>query len=80
MTTDQEDLQRALGRVEGKIDMLIDSQRAGAIKCSLCEIRFDKLEGAVSLHRNILYGLAAVASFLGVERVAKYLQVPFLAH
>ena len=74
---DRDDIHRALGRVEGKIDMLISSNTAQVAKCNMCDDRFKKLETDSTRFKMLAYGAAAIASALGGERLARALHLPF---
>jgi hypothetical protein len=74
---DRDEIHRALGRVEGKIDMLISSNTAQVAKCNMCDDRFKKLETDGTRFKTIAYGAAALASALGAERLAKMFHLPF---
>jgi hypothetical protein len=78
---EEEDLQRAIGRVEGKIDMLLDRQKEREEHCVKCGDNFDSLQGKVSqleqahaATRTTLYTVGAVAGFLGMDFVTKYFE------
>jgi hypothetical protein len=72
-----EDLSRALGRVEGKIDMLIASNTATVLQCKSCESRFSKLETDNARIKVVAYVATFVATFLGAERLGKLFHLPF---
>jgi hypothetical protein len=75
------ELQRALGRVEGKIDLVISSQAAGLLaeqeRHKAENARIEMIEKDIARIKGLTYAATMVASLLGVERVAKFLHLPF---
>jgi hypothetical protein len=76
VTYDPDEVSRALGRVEGKIDMLVAAQESAADKCGQCNTRFEMIESQVHTHKTFFWGLGAALTLIGGERLLTFFHFP----
>ena len=74
---DQEEVQRSLGRLEGKLDMLISSYNVAIGRCDKCDVRIKLLETETTRVKTFALTGAAIATFLGAERLGRMFHLPF---
>ena len=77
MTFDRDEIVHTLGRVEGKLDMLISANANMVAKCDTCDVRFKKIEKDSTQLKSFVWVVSVLATFLGAERLAKVFHLPF---
>ena len=65
MSPNEADVQRTLGRLEGKLDMLLSRSDAGELRDDEYDKRLIKVEGEVSTAKKLAAGVAAAIALAG---------------
>ena len=69
MSGDNNELTRALGRIEGKLDMIVDSQAKQNVRLDAMDARLRHVEQQAAKAGAISGGIVAVGTALAVEMV-----------
>ncbi|WP_293766616.1 hypothetical protein [uncultured Aquitalea sp.] len=73
MSGDNTELTRALGRIEGKLDMIVDSQAKQNVRLDAMDARLRHVEQQAAKAGAISGGIVAVGTALAVEMVKRAL-------
>ncbi|BBF86291.1 MULTISPECIES: hypothetical protein [Chromobacteriaceae] len=73
MSGDNNELTRALGRIEGKLDMIVDSQAKQNVRLDAMDARLRHVEQQAAKAGAISGGIVAVGTALAVEMVKRAL-------